>query len=159
MNLHQMQQRLAKAYKTGDSCTPRKQALATLHTLIGLEFINVACSGIQLQYVKGQPYSDFEDAKHEVQNTNILRISTDHNDSIILDSSTNLKFRVVHDWHHLILNAPFTMAGEFRTAQYFMSLTPTLEVKQILFSEIALQAAYALEYGKFAPIQKLVYIA
>jgi hypothetical protein len=49
------------------------------------------------------------------------------------------------------------MEGEFACAQHIMAMTDNSEVKQILFSEITMQAAYALEYGEFAETQKVVY--
>jgi hypothetical protein len=66
----------------------------------------------------------------------------------------NVRFRAVHDWHHILTGRRFDWAGELVTYDYACATAPTM-IHWILRSEIAMQAAYAIETGDFAP-QKLV---
>ncbi len=154
-----MQAQLAKAYSTGGHSQPSEQALYELGTLIFQLTLNAYSQGWKSCFVDYEVYPlGFNQMKRLTKEFKDLSISTLHNNSLILNSIQNLQFRFIHDIHHLELDADFSMEGEFRTAQHIMAMTDNNEVKQILFSEIALQAAYALEYGEFAKEQKVVYL-
>ena len=86
--------------------------------------------------------------------TGCLLISTAHNYHPHWLPSVNLKFRAVHDWHHLQSNADFTLKGEFKTYLKARNSAPT-EIAWILFSEIVLQTAATLKAKEFCR-QKLV---
>jgi hypothetical protein len=108
-----------------------------------------------IDYVQGQPYAGLEDILEDY-NRSFLRVSVDHNEALICDSETNLKFRAIHDAHHCIIKAGFDFKGELATYNYVQELTNDAMLKAILFSEICLQACYALEFGEFAGKQKVV---
>lgn len=109
----------------------------------------------RIDYVQGQPYACLEDILEDY-NRGYLRVSVDHNEALICDSETNLKFRAIHDAHHCITKAGFDFKGELATYNYVQGLTDDKVLRAILFSEICLQACYALEFGEFAEKQKVV---
>lgn len=109
-----------------------------------------------VQWVEGQPYASVEELTIDIINGNRMRISVDYNDSALLPGELNLKARAVHDWVHYILQAPFTAEGEIRVYGFQRQFHHSQLSKQILFSEVVLQACYAEYFGKFAPVQKVV---
>jgi hypothetical protein len=72
----------------------------------------------------------------------------------LLSAAENLRFRAVHDWHHLTIGADSTFAGELAAYRRSAESAPTC-IHWVLFSEIVLQAAARLYTGEFQP-QKLV---
>lgn len=84
-----------------------------------------------------------------------LFISTLHNNSPLFPESLNIQFRAIHDYIHLTKNFGCDYEGEYLT---FLEQSKGLsnEAKQVLFSEIVLQACYCLYTGNFADVQKVV---
>lgn len=118
-------------------------------------FLRVYMS-VNVVYVKGQPYKDHHELTSDIKVRKRLQISSDHNDSRLLPGEFNLQFRAVHDYLHYILQAPFTAVGEIQVYNLQKKLHESEISKQILFSEVVLQACYQEHFGRFAPIQKVV---
>ena len=100
---------------------------------------------------------DFECVKKRWNDHKELRISRLNNNSDLFPGHTNLWFRAWHDYIHLKYDYPFTFEGEYKT---YLKQVEGLSYKatQVLFSEIVMQTAYVLFYGKFAKKQKVVLI-
>lgn len=130
------------------------EARAELKTLIYSQF-NEIKTGWRVEAVSGQPYANQFEIIEDLQEAGMLKVSMDNNESCILTPTENFMFRAVHDFHHATLDAGFDMLGEFKTYEYFSSFTDNTLVKQILRSEILVQAAFRLEYGYFGE-QKLI---
>jgi hypothetical protein len=84
----------------------------------------------------------------------VLLVSDAHSEHPFLSVADNVRFRAVHDWHHISLNAGFCMAGELATFKQALMTAPK-SIWWILFSEIVLQAAACIHTGEFQP-QKIV---
>lgn len=83
-----------------------------------------------------------------------LLISVAHNSHPYLSFTENAMFRAVHDWHHIISGSDDTLMGEI--ASYYVARTTAPQsIWWILRSEIVLQAAACIHYGRFLD-QKLV---
>lgn len=102
----------------------------------------------------------------EYESTGVLLVSSLHDNSELFRlNNLNLKFRAIHDYHHITKGFQCDFAGEF---QSFMAhciginedLTGAKELslmaRNVLFSEIVLQACFALYFGDFPPVQKVV---
>lgn len=83
-----------------------------------------------------------------------LLISSAHSEHPFWDTATNVRFRAVHDWHHLLTDGGFGWEGELATYYYAKRHAPE-RIHWILRSEILGQAAVAIRTGMF-PEQKLV---
>ena len=87
--------------------------------------------------------------------TGELLISAAHNEPLPwLGKSQNVKFRAIHDWHHLQAVAGFDLNGEYAAFEYAKSTAPQC-IHWMLYSEIVLQAAATIHTGSFQE-QKLV---
>ena len=150
----------AHAYKFGEAQKPSEQAIENITNTVHNLYFDYCDKGITFEFVDYEPYQDYGEMLYKFRKNNHLLVSTLHNESIF-DKETNLLFRAVHDMHHIEYRAGFDFSGELFCARYFMNsffrLEHQLEERQILFSEIALQAAFALYYGEFALEQKVVY--
>jgi len=125
-----------------------------------IDLAQVELQGINFQYVDFQPYFrgpelSLEDLYADVNQGNLL-ISTQFNESELLDPETNLIFRCIHDLHHVKLNVDFSWEGECASTGHIMSLTDNFLFQQLLFSEILGQSAVCLYTGKFPDLQKVV---
>lgn len=125
-----------------------------LHDHVEREF-----SKIQIQVLfESKNFDDFEEVKHEYKNYDKLYVSALNNNSDLFPGTLNLKFRAVHDVIHIDYNYKFDFIGEYNTYK-IQSEGLSFKAKQVLFSEIVLQAAYCLHYGEFAPVQKIVLLS
>lgn len=111
---------------------------------------------VTVEFVKGQPYKDHHELTHDIKRNQLMKISSDHNDSCLLPNELNLQFRAVHDYIHYILQAPFTAMGEVKVYNFQKRFHQAGICQQILFSEVVLQACYCEYYGEFAPFQKVI---
>lgn len=114
------------------------------------------CVPIKVDFVKGQPYANHIELTQDIQRNKRMQISTDFNDSKLLPSDLNLKFRAVHDWLHYTLQAPFTAEGEIKVFKMQKKFHSLGLMQDILFSEIVLQASFCEYFGAFPTIQKVV---
>jgi len=113
-------------------------------------------SAAKFRFVTGQPYDGLEDLKAAYKATGIIYISKDHNYSRVLPGRLNLQFRAVHDYAHIFCGGGFDLIGEWKTFQFQQYAFHSARTRWILFSEVVLQAAYALEKGEFGK-QKLIW--
>lgn len=109
-----------------------------------------------VEFVDYQPYKSAEEMQLNVSNERVLRISSSGSESELLGTHHNLKFRAVHDWHHLKSGADFSILGEWQAYLHAITRTQSRIVKAVLFSEIVLQAAAYHVLGDFPETQKLV---
>lgn len=107
-------------------------------------------------FVDYEPYENLEQLTADVLGNNIMKISSLNNSSLLLPGLFNLKFRAVHDYLHYFLQQPFGFAGEYKVYQAQKHMHKSRIGRQILFSEVVLQAAYCEYFGTFAPTQKIV---
>lgn len=128
--------------------------IAEIHDRVTEEYHEIPCS-----YVNFVPkeLNDFDEVKHAWYKDNILLVSTLNNHSDLFPGNMNLWFRAWHDYIHLKYDLPFTFEGEYQTYIH-QSEGLSYKAKQVLFSEIVLQTAYCVYYGKFAEKQKVVLI-
>lgn len=150
--INQNPQLLAAYYKANKHQDVSETTLSLLKSFVETEYSKIPFA---IKYVNYDPYNNFTEMLEGLLKDNYLKISMLNNESPIFDCETNLKFRAIHDYHHLICHAEFNFYGEYATFEYISALTDNDIIKQILFSEIVLQAAYALVYGEFGE-QKLV---
>lgn len=110
-----------------------------------------------IEWVNFEPYATALELFEDIKYNHRMMISCLHNESPVFDEQTNLMFRALHDWHHFKLNADFSIEGEYATFEEISALTENATIKQVLYSEIVLQAASAIVNGEFLP-QKLVLV-
>ncbi|HEY9902406.1 MAG TPA: hypothetical protein V6D43_08265 [Candidatus Sericytochromatia bacterium] len=125
-----------------------------------IDLAQVELQGMNVQYVDFQPYLKeeqlcLEELCADVKGGNLL-ISSQFNESDLLDAETNLVFRSIHDMHHVKLNVDFSWQGECASTRHIISLTDNLLFQQLLFSEILGQSAVCLYGGQFPEQQKVV---
>jgi hypothetical protein len=83
----------------------------------------------------------------------ISRLNNEPNPDL-MSTQQNLIFRAVHDWIHHKVNADATFDGELSVTLAHIESAPP-EIRWILWSEVACQAAVTVSTGRF-PQQKLV---
>ena len=105
--------------------------------------------------------------RSEVKRTNTLRVFTG-GDSGLFGYATNILFRAVHDFQHIITGGTFGFRGEVYTAipllqsvekwveenHYHYSYTD--QMQDILFSEMVAQSAYYTVTKNYLDVQKVV---
>lgn len=111
---------------------------------------------VDVRFQDGNPYENVDQLSKDIRGNGIMLISRDHNDSKLLGDEVNLMFRAIHDYLHYVLQAPFNAEGEIKVYKLQKKLHESEISKQILFSEVVLQACYAEYFGKFAEVQKVV---
>lgn len=142
----------AIAYERGkDSLqTISADTIKELHEYINREFKPI--ENITEFYSKDVPCNEMRAIYTEI---GILAISAINNNSELFPNELNLKFRAIHDYIHLTKNFGCDYEGEYLT---FLEQSKGLskEAKQVLFSEIVLQACFFLHFGFFPKKQKIV---
>lgn len=113
---------------------------------------------IQIEFCSCQPYETADQMFVDIRNNKQLRISSQNNDSKLLPGNLNLEFRAVHDYLHYVLQAPFGAIGEIAVFKLQLKHHESHVSKQILFSEVVLQACYFEHFGKFSDKQKVILI-
>jgi hypothetical protein len=141
--------KLARAFVDGAAAIPTCRELAILNAWIEAEFRAIP---VPVRFTAADV--DLQEMLTTLRSSGDLLISIAHNDHPFLEGFTNAKFRAVHDWHHVVTGADSTFAGELATFEHAAQHAPS-EIRWILFSEIALQAAACIATGRFQP-QKLV---
>lgn len=144
----------ARLYREGQdrSLDPRVREVAgALGRAIAKEFDRLP---FQVAWTKEDPPGGIERVRFEVS-MGTLRVFTGGTGSPILGPATNLYFRAVHDWDHVVSGGDFTFAGEVAAYQVAAARWPWAQ--DILFSEIVLQAADTIARGGvFGAAQKVV---
>ncbi len=141
--------KLARAFITGAAVIPTDRELALLNMWIEAEFRQIP---VPVRFTAADV--DLPEMLTTLRSTGDLLISIAHNNHPFLEGFTNAKFRAVHDWHHVIVGADSSFAGELATFEHAAKHAPK-EIRWMLFSEIALQASACIATGRFQP-QKLV---
>jgi len=141
--------KLARAFMNGPAEIPTDRELAMLNAWIEAEFRAIP---VPVRFTAADV--DLPEMLATLRSTGDLLISIAHNDHPFLEGFQNAKFRAVHDWHHVVTGADSTFAGELSTFEHAAQHAPS-EIRWLLFSEIALQAAACISTGRFQP-QKLV---
>ena len=141
--------KLARAFMGGAAVIPTDRELALLNMWIEAEFRAIP---VPVRFTASDV--DLSEMLATLRSSGNLLISIAHNSHPFLEGFQNAKFRAVHDWHHVVTGADSTFAGELATFEHAAKHAPG-EIRWILFSEIALQAAACIATGRFQP-QKLV---
>lgn len=122
-------------------------------------------TGLHISFVCYQPYCSkgypsLKEMREEVNATGVLLIADEGADnSWLLDERTNLRFRAVHDIHHLAENANFSVEGETKAAIHMMRLVPQgyeYLFRNLIFSEIVGQRCFYEVYRTYMDDQKVL---
>lgn len=142
---------LTNQWFIASNITPGPLELETFHAWLELEFF---CIPVPICFT-AKPVS-LDKCKRIFKRFNILFISSEHNEPniAILSKSQNLRFRALHDWHHVRAKSDSTLTGEIIAFNEAKKTAPAF-IHWILFSEIVMQAAVTIHTGSF-PEQKLV---
>lgn len=99
-----------------------------------------------------EPYADLAAMINDYrrQRLNVSGLNCQHP---VFDKRTNIRFRVLHDIAHCVVNADFSEAGEYSVFVH-QSHGLSQELQRALYTEIVIQAAYKIHFGEF-PQQKL----
>ena len=151
---------LANVYKNGEAYKPTDDELESLHKFIIGEYYKTAkivnSQGKKILYTD-EKIDTFEHLNEQYFLNDTLLISTYQNNCPYLPGLSNLMFRAIHDFHHVTLKADFSFNGELETFRHIQSKTSNRRLMEILFSEIVLQASFAIEYGNFAEQKIVIY--
>lgn len=139
----------ADLYMRGVDHSVSATELKALRRFISVQFNLIRCPVVYIQQDITLP-----ECIHCLQTEGVLYISVANNSHPYLTPGENAQFRAVHDFHHIIIGADSSFAGECATFDHAASVAPQ-SIHWILFSEIVLQAAACLHTGEFQP-QKLV---
>lgn len=142
----------ALTYERYKGVTVNPEIVSELHDYINRSFRKLP---VPVQFVDIE--LTCEDMRRTYHDTHVLAISSLHNNSDLFPGLLNLKFRAIHDYVHLTKGYACNYEGEYRT---FLEQSRGLSygAKQVLFSEIVLQACYCLYFGAFPEKQKVVLI-
>jgi hypothetical protein len=147
---------LAAAYHTAPHHQLNKAELEQWHRWVRARALEES-QGLSVVMVDSSPYEYFDQMKAEVERHRYLQVSTLNNTDPLLPGLLNLQYRVLHDLWHVRLDADFSWEGELKVARHGLAETWDQPlIQKILFSEMVLQTAHALEYGYFREDQPYV---
>ena len=63
--------------------------------------------------VRGQPYTNTRQMRDSILIDGLLKVSTDYIKHPIWDKETQIEFRAVHDFHHVLSEGDFDWDGEW----------------------------------------------
>lgn len=132
----------------------------SLNDFVNKEFDHLTKErGIQVVFVEGQPYDNYEELKFDIDFAKQLYISTDFSDtSIFGDPLTNWKFRAVHDMQHYDLDLDFEPQSEFMITYKMLGDYKRKGLSQfdidLLQIEMNGQVAYYVETGDYPVNQR-----
>ena len=78
----------------------------------------------------------------------VMKVSDLHHEHPLWTREQNLKFRAVHDYHHMKAQGGFTVPGEYSAYKAQLAKTPK-EARPALKAEVMSQAAAGVREGKF----------
>lgn len=122
-------------------------------------------TGLTVRFVPYQPYTSkgypsLKEMRESVAATGVLWIADEGAaNSWLLNERRNLRFRAVHDIHHLDTNSNFSVAGETRAAQRMMNLVPAEHAdlfRNVIFSEIIGQRCFYEIYQHYMDDQRVL---
>jgi len=144
-------QAYVKAPEFDASAVSHWKALAAADARLGQQLL----SKIKVEWVIGQPYSNYQELKDDVTKNHHLSVSEDYANHPVWTRDENLQFRAVHDYYtHVLGNHPFGGRGEIAAYNLSLKLYPR-EAIPALFTEVVGQASVAVVSGNF-PVQKIV---
>ena len=142
-------QECADLYMHGADHPVTEPELAKLRGFIAVQYRQIRCPIVYVDQDVSLP-----ECNDCLQSEGILYISIANNYHPYLTPGENAQFRAVHDFHHLLIDADSTFAGECAVYSHATKMAPK-SIRWILFSEIVLQAAACISTGEFQP-QKMV---
>lgn len=120
-------------------------------------------SRVKVEFVERDPYVSAEDMQARVNETGVLEISSEFNQSEAFGPEVNLMLRAVHDFAaHLGSNPkskpkPFSLKGELQAYNKHLALIGTQsKATGALFTEIVSQVCHYWHFGAFPTQQKIV---
>lgn len=126
-----------------------------LISFIAREYGKLLSSGLNIILCDDDPYSGYDEMRQDMMHNWRLKVYTGGTSSPLLSDQLNIMFRSVHDAHHIIADADFSLEGEIKAFNHIASLTHNYTLKKLFFSEIVLQAATFYATGSF-PEQRIV---
>jgi hypothetical protein len=147
--------RLASSYHIDDDLILDDHDRKDLVLFIHKEYQQLRRMGITVILSEDDPYSGYDEMMEDVLLYRRLKVYIGGTDSPILTHHQNVMFRAVHDYHHVLAGADFTIGGEIKAFQHVARLTDNQTLKRFFFSEIVLQAATFYATGSF-PKQRIV---
>lgn len=99
-----------------------------------------------------EPYADVCTMRNDFHRKR-LKVSELHLGHPVFTRRTNLRFRILHDIVHCVLNADFDEEGEYQVFEHQASGL-SKDLTKALYTEIVIQASHKIHYGYFA-VQKL----
>lgn len=99
-----------------------------------------------------EPYADLLAMQMDFRRKR-LKVSVLNCQHPVFSRRTNLRFRILHDIVHCVLNADFDEDGEYKVFQHQSEGLPA-DLVSALYTEIVIQASHKIHYGYFAE-QKL----
>lgn len=119
------------------------------------EYAALIGTGINIILCDDDPYSDHDAMRQDFLQNRTLKVYTGGTSSPLLSDAHNIMFRAVHDAHHIMAGADFTLEGEIKAFQYIALLVRNNALRKLFFSEIVLQAGTFYATGTF-PEQRIV---
>ena len=160
-------QLVAEAYKAAPERDPRAaEAFERLGHHILANFPKLA-SAYKVEFVDGQPYKSAGEMASKMQDTGVMQVSQDFNQSEVFGELENLYFRAVHDYYgHLQARGfekdsskitRFNLEGELRAYNNHAKMLKGSPQLKAIFTEVLGQACHFMYYG-FFPDQKVIFM-
>lgn len=89
-----------------------------------------------------------------INSTSLVVWSGESNNTIFNDPAVNHAFRALHDALHLKTGLDFSPQAEIELGRIQASQYDSDLIRELVFCEVSLQAAYHLENGVFVPDQR-----
>lgn len=118
-----------------------------------------------IQFVEENPYDNYDQLVYDMKFNGRLKVFNGGSESELLGDNCNLLFRAIHDCHHYFSGHSFeTWEGEVMAFSYAIDRLPATDIetfedaRDILLSEIVLQASAYYVLNQFPDTQKVVFL-
>ena len=140
---------LASVYLNNPGIVPSDNELSTFRAWLHTEFSKIPAKFM----ITRQDFSLEQTKQRYIQTGEIITslVGIEHPFFTFIE---NIRFRALHDWHHIITGSDSNFDGELRAYEIALATAPEA-IHWILRSEIVLQAAAMLQTGAYQE-QKLV---
>lgn len=142
-------QALGEAYLKGQPVTPTQAELKAFRQWLHSQFSEIPCKVLVTRL-----NLTLDKVKEHYEKTGEIIVSLVGIDHPFFTFIENVRFRAVHDWHHIVASSDDSFLGEWQAYQLAVTTAPEA-IHWMLCSEIILQAAAAIHYQAFQE-QKLV---
>lgn len=115
---------------------------------VGRLYQHVCSKGLAIEKTPFEPYASFSDMCDDLQRGRFRR-TTDEDPHPLWDPETQWRFRVVHDYFHVVSGLDFTVEGELAICHQHLRVMDRA-AWPALVTEIYGQAAYSMVYGAYA---------